>query len=170
MQHESAFLWKFHSKHHAIDTPTPFSTLFIHPVDALLQVCLCDTNSSGPTTDPKHHTPAAQSLTPHTRCLVCQLQLPCPHTPSQPWSCTVLHTSTPQGSLPLAFAALLVRPAPAVLYLFFAARLGENAVNHSGLDSQLVDVLTLKVIKADGGPGSDWSSSRKCGCVSNQSN
>lgn len=81
--------------------------------------------------------------------------------------------STPQGSLPLAFAALLVRPGPAVLYLFFAAWLGENAVNHSGLDSQLVDVLTLKVIKADGGPGCDWSSSssRKCGCVSNnQSN
>jgi hypothetical protein len=61
-----------------------------------------------------------------------------------------------QGSLPLAFAALLVRPAPAVLYLFFAARLGENAFNHSGLDSQLVDVLTLKVSAADSGLFCDW--------------
>lgn len=50
-----------------------------------------------------------------------------------------------QGSLPMLVAAVLVRPAPAIMYLFFAARLGENAVNHSGLDSWLVDVLTLKV-------------------------
>jgi sterol desaturase/sphingolipid hydroxylase (fatty acid hydroxylase superfamily) len=40
VQHEFAFLWKFHAKHHAIDTPSPFSTLFIHPVDAILQVRL----------------------------------------------------------------------------------------------------------------------------------
>lgn len=38
VQHEVAFLWKFHAKHHAIDTPSPFSTLFIHPLDATLQV------------------------------------------------------------------------------------------------------------------------------------
>ena len=38
VQHESALLWKFHAKHHSIDTPSPFSTLFIHPVDAVLQV------------------------------------------------------------------------------------------------------------------------------------
>ena len=50
-----------------------------------------------------------------------------------------------QGSLPFLLAAILVRPAPAVAYLFLAARLGENALNHSGLDSRLVDVLTLKV-------------------------
>jgi hypothetical protein len=40
MQHESKFLWKLHSKHHAIDTPSPFSTLFINPTDAALQVRL----------------------------------------------------------------------------------------------------------------------------------
>jgi hypothetical protein len=51
----------------------------------------------------------------------------------------------PQGSLPILLAAVLVRPAPVLLYLFIAARLGENAVNHSGLDSTLIDVLTLKV-------------------------
>jgi hypothetical protein len=50
-----------------------------------------------------------------------------------------------QGSLPILLAAVLVRPAPALLYLFIASRLGENVVNHSGLDSTLVDVLTLKV-------------------------
>jgi sterol desaturase/sphingolipid hydroxylase (fatty acid hydroxylase superfamily) len=38
VQHESKVLWKLHSKHHAIDTPNPFSTLFIHPTDAALQV------------------------------------------------------------------------------------------------------------------------------------
>lgn len=106
--------------------------------------CVCGINSSSPTPDPKHHTPAAQLFTPHTLPALTALRYT---QPSQPLSCTVLHTSTPQGSLPLAFAALLVRPAPAVLYLFLAARLGENAVNHSGLDSQLLDVLTLKVIR-----------------------
>jgi sterol desaturase/sphingolipid hydroxylase (fatty acid hydroxylase superfamily) len=38
VQHESKFLWRLHSKHHAIDTPSPFSTLFIDPTDAALQV------------------------------------------------------------------------------------------------------------------------------------
>jgi sterol desaturase/sphingolipid hydroxylase (fatty acid hydroxylase superfamily) len=38
VQHESKFLWRFHSKHHAIDTPSPFSAVFIHPLDATLQV------------------------------------------------------------------------------------------------------------------------------------
>jgi sterol desaturase/sphingolipid hydroxylase (fatty acid hydroxylase superfamily) len=38
VQHESKLLWRLHSKHHAIDTPSPFSTLFIDPTDAALQV------------------------------------------------------------------------------------------------------------------------------------
>lgn len=38
VQHEVKFLWRLHSKHHAIDTPSPFSTLFIDPTDASLQV------------------------------------------------------------------------------------------------------------------------------------
>eukprot|EP00878_Enallax_costatus_P010722 GHUV01011199.1.p1 GENE.GHUV01011199.1~~GHUV01011199.1.p1 ORF type:complete len:244 (+),score=52.72 GHUV01011199.1:582-1313(+) len=85
IQHENQTLWKMHAKHHAIDTPTPFSTLFIHPVDAALQ-----------------------------------------------------------GSIPLALAAAVVRPEPAVLYLFIAARIAENGLNHSGLDSWLLDLVTLK--------------------------
>lgn len=85
VQHESELLWRCHKVHHSIDTPTPASTLYIHPVDAALQ-----------------------------------------------------------GSVPLALAAAAVRPAPAVLYCFLAARIGENALNHSGIDSALLDVLTLK--------------------------
>lgn len=37
VQHEFDFLWKFHSYHHAIDTPTPASTVYIHPIDSTLQ-------------------------------------------------------------------------------------------------------------------------------------
>jgi len=40
VQHEIPFLWKFHSLHHQLDTPTPISTLFIDPVDATLQGAL----------------------------------------------------------------------------------------------------------------------------------
>lgn len=50
-----------------------------------------------------------------------------------------------QGHLPLLLAVVAVRPAPAILYLFLACHVGENALNHSGLDSTLIDVLTLKV-------------------------
>jgi hypothetical protein len=50
-----------------------------------------------------------------------------------------------QGSLPLLVAAVLLNPAPGLVYLFLAARLGENALNHSGLDSKLVNLITLKV-------------------------
>jgi hypothetical protein len=46
----------------------------------------------------------------------------------------------------MALAALLVRPAPAILYLSFAARVAENAINHSGLDSWAVDLFTLKLL------------------------
>jgi sterol desaturase/sphingolipid hydroxylase (fatty acid hydroxylase superfamily) len=87
VQHEFDFLWRFHRLHHSIDTPTPFSTMYIHRVDAVLQ-----------------------------------------------------------GSFPMAFSAMLVHPAPAVMYLAFASRVAENAFNHSGLDHWLVDLLTLKAL------------------------
>ena len=52
-----------------------------------------------------------------------------------------------QGSIPMAAGALLVRPAPAVLYLAFAARVAENALNHSGLAAHpLLDLLSLKFL------------------------
>eukprot|EP00039_Didymoeca_costata_P019936 m.339460 g.339460 ORF g.339460 m.339460 type:complete len:270 (+) comp18813_c0_seq1:67-876(+) len=38
IQHESDFLWRtFHAYHHQIRTPTPISTLYIDPVDAMIQ-------------------------------------------------------------------------------------------------------------------------------------
>lgn len=37
-QHESEFLWKnFHHLHHSVTTPSPISTVYIHPIDATLQ-------------------------------------------------------------------------------------------------------------------------------------
>lgn len=73
--HESDALWRVHRVHHAIDTPTPMSTIYIHGLDVTLQ-----------------------------------------------------------AGLPLAFASVLVRPAPAVLYASFALHVAENAVNHLGVD------------------------------------
>jgi hypothetical protein len=62
-----------------------------------------------------------------------------------------------QASLPMALAALCVRPPPLLLYAFIACRLIENTLNHSGLDSRLLDVLTLKV---------GWSGRRSSGvCI-----
>jgi sterol desaturase/sphingolipid hydroxylase (fatty acid hydroxylase superfamily) len=40
----------------------------------------------------------------------------------------------------------VVRPNPGVLYIYIAARLAENALNHSGVDSFLLDLLTLKTL------------------------
>lgn len=51
-----------------------------------------------------------------------------------------------QGAIPFAVAAVLVRPHPAVLYAYIAARLAENALNHSGIDSPLLDLITLKAL------------------------
>jgi sterol desaturase/sphingolipid hydroxylase (fatty acid hydroxylase superfamily) len=51
-----------------------------------------------------------------------------------------------QGAIPFAVAALVVRPDPGVLYIYIAARIAENALNHSGMDSPLLDLLTLKTL------------------------
>ena len=41
IQHENEFLWrKFHSVHHRLKTPTAVSTIYIDPVDMLLQASL----------------------------------------------------------------------------------------------------------------------------------
>ena len=41
VQHENEFLWrKFHSVHHRLKTPTAVSTIYIDPVDMLLQASL----------------------------------------------------------------------------------------------------------------------------------
>jgi sterol desaturase/sphingolipid hydroxylase (fatty acid hydroxylase superfamily) len=51
-----------------------------------------------------------------------------------------------QGAIPFAVAALVVRPDPGVLYIYIAARIAENALNHSGIDSLLLDLVTLKTL------------------------
>ena len=54
--------------------------------------------------------------------------------------------ATLQGGLPMALAAAVARPCPAALYAFFFARVAENTLNHSGLDSPLLDALCLKAL------------------------
>lgn len=55
--------------------------------------------------------------------------------------------ATLQGALPILFAALIVRPDhPVTLYAYTFLRIAENVVNHSGLNSKIVDVLTLKFL------------------------
>jgi sterol desaturase/sphingolipid hydroxylase (fatty acid hydroxylase superfamily) len=40
IQHEIPFLWKFHSVHHTVETPTPLGAVYIDPLDAILQASL----------------------------------------------------------------------------------------------------------------------------------
>lgn len=54
--------------------------------------------------------------------------------------------ATLQGGIPMALAAAAAQPCPAALYAFFAARVAENTLNHSGLDSPLLDALALKFL------------------------
>jgi hypothetical protein len=41
-----------------------------------------------------------------------------------------------QGALPLLAAACIVRPHLVVFYAYIALRVGENVVNHTGLDGR----------------------------------
>ncbi len=87
IQHEYDFLWKLHSVHHTLDSPTPIGTLYIDPIDATLQ-----------------------------------------------------------GALPMMLAIIIVQPDLFTTYLYIALRVGENAVNHYGIDSWIFDILTLKCL------------------------
>ncbi len=51
-----------------------------------------------------------------------------------------------QGSLPIIAALFFMQPHPFTAYFHIATRIGENAVNHSGLECWWIDVLTLKVL------------------------
>ena len=46
----------------------------------------------------------------------------------------------------MIFAGCLVRPHLFVLYVYIYFRIAENVVNHSGLKSSIVDLLTLKCL------------------------
>eukprot|EP01064_Diplonema_japonicum_P037572 TRINITY_DN8821_c0_g1_i2.p1 TRINITY_DN8821_c0_g1~~TRINITY_DN8821_c0_g1_i2.p1 ORF type:complete len:304 (+),score=76.65 TRINITY_DN8821_c0_g1_i2:68-913(+) len=51
-----------------------------------------------------------------------------------------------QGSLPLGLAGAIVLPHPLTGYVYNILRIGENVVNHSGLDSRVLDFFTLKFL------------------------
>ena len=54
--------------------------------------------------------------------------------------------ATLQAGLPVILATALVRPHPLTYNVYIALRIGENVLNHSGLDSWVVDVLSLKFL------------------------
>lgn len=55
--------------------------------------------------------------------------------------------ATLQGSLPILFAIVVVRPHPLLAYIYIYLRIAENVVNHSGLAGGFwVDLLTLKFL------------------------
>lgn len=54
--------------------------------------------------------------------------------------------ATLQAGLPIIMAAAIVRPHPVTYYLFTALRIAENVLNHSGLDSWFVDLISLKCL------------------------
>jgi sterol desaturase/sphingolipid hydroxylase (fatty acid hydroxylase superfamily) len=51
-----------------------------------------------------------------------------------------------QGAIPILLAIAIVRPHLLMVYVYIFCRISENVLNHSGLDSVLVDTLTLKVL------------------------
>ena len=61
--------------------------------------------------------------------------------------------ATIQGGLPMIFAAAIITPSPRILYTFCALRVGENVLNHSGFDSTVVDLLSLKALPFRAGIG-----------------
>lgn len=107
IQHDSQYLWKhYHSFHHSIGTPTPFSTIYI--------------------------------VSPHPS-LNSGVQL------------TIAYCQDPidaalQAAIPIMLAALMVRPDVGILYIYIFLRVGENVVNHSGLEHPVLNFLTLKFL------------------------
>lgn len=70
--------------------------------------------------------------------------------------------ATLQGGMPILLAGMVVRPHPAMLAIFTAARLAENAFNHSGTresdcqsDQTFALVVTCMVVVSCGGAGLD---------------
>jgi sterol desaturase/sphingolipid hydroxylase (fatty acid hydroxylase superfamily) len=58
----------------------------------------------------------------------------------------IIHKITLQGALPLLLSTAIVRPHPLTAYAYTIWRLAENVVNHSGLESTLLNVLFLKFL------------------------
>ena len=88
IQHENEWLWTtFHSFHHKLKTPAAVSTIYIHPIDMLLQ-----------------------------------------------------------ASLPMLLAVFVTQAHPLVFAAYSFSRVAENTFNHSGLDSFVVRLVTLKFL------------------------
>ena len=54
--------------------------------------------------------------------------------------------ATLQAGLPVILSAAIVRPHPLVFNIYIALRIGENVLNHSGLDAGVIDALSLKFL------------------------
>lgn len=54
--------------------------------------------------------------------------------------------ATLQGALPILLSTAIVQPHPLCAYIYTFLRLAENVLNHSGLESTLLNVLFLKVL------------------------
>lgn len=54
--------------------------------------------------------------------------------------------ATLQGSLPLMFSGLFVRPHPITFWVYVCLHIGNNILNHSGIDAWWFDLLTLKCL------------------------
>ena len=61
--------------------------------------------------------------------------------------------ATLQGGLPLIIASAVLRPHPYVVYTFMALRVADNAVNHCGMNSKLINFLFLKYFPGRGAVG-----------------
>lgn len=142
VQHEFDALWRVHRVHHSIDTPTPYSTMYVR----FSFVCahgLMRRNASRSVLVSRFVCSSALQFLTAVLLYSTQNIHQTQHTQRR-----YIHRldATLQGGIPMALAAVILRPAPAILYLSFAARVAENAFNHSGIDHWLVDLVCLKTL------------------------
>jgi sterol desaturase/sphingolipid hydroxylase (fatty acid hydroxylase superfamily) len=51
-----------------------------------------------------------------------------------------------QHALPVAILMVVVRPHPLTLYIYICSRISESVWNHSGIDHEVVDLITFKFL------------------------
>lgn len=54
--------------------------------------------------------------------------------------------ATLQGGFPFILSAAIIRPHPFVMYAFMMLRVADNAINHSGVESTILNLLFLKYL------------------------
>jgi sterol desaturase/sphingolipid hydroxylase (fatty acid hydroxylase superfamily) len=54
--------------------------------------------------------------------------------------------ATLQGGMPFIIAAAIIKPKPLTLYIFIFLRICENVINHSGLNSTVINIITLRIL------------------------